>query len=60
MKECVIESFNNYYDALYFVETNIDDLFIQFDDIKVEIDLIDGKWRVGIIADNRQMELPIE
>lgn len=27
--------------------------------IKGEIELIDGQWRVGIITDNRQLELEV-
>lgn len=60
MKDIIIESFTDLYDATIFIEDMIE-TFIDngHTDIKGEITLIDGKWRASVIADDRQMEMDI-
>lgn len=55
-----IISYSNYDDAILGLSLILDaDIDNGYTDIKGEIQLIDGKWRVGTIVNSRQMELDV-
>jgi hypothetical protein len=57
MKEFRLETFNNLADASMWLEQELYDLEVIHDDIRGEITLIDGNWRVGVIVNSRQGEI---
>lgn len=60
MKEVFIQIYREYYQASVALEEEIEKYIDNgYDDIKGEIALIDGSWRVGIIVNDRQMEMNI-
>ncbi len=59
MKEFRLESFTNLEDAMMFLENELYELEVEHDDLKAEITLIDGQWRVGIMVETRQLELNV-
>ena len=59
MREFRLEVFNDLYEAMSWLEQEMYDLTVEYQDIKGEITLIDGKWRVGIIVDSRQTEMNV-
>ena len=60
MKEVFIQIYREYYQASVALEEEIEKYIDNgYDDIKGEIALIDGSWRVGIIVNDRQMEMNV-
>ena len=57
MKEIRLKEFHDLDEAVLYLESQLWDLSSDYEDIKGEISLIDGSWRVGIITDTRQVEL---
>ncbi len=59
-KEIDIQSFIQFDDAMWFLEetvlTQIDN---GYNDVKGEIILIDGRWRVSVIVNDSQLEFDI-
>lgn len=59
-KEIDIQSFIRFDDAMWFLEetvlTQIDN---GYNDVKGEIILIDGRWRVSVIVNDSQLEFDI-
>ncbi len=60
MKTVELESFTDINDAILWMENNLIDYSLNYDDVKGEITLINGNWRVGIIINSSQMELHFE
>jgi hypothetical protein len=56
MKDITLEVFSDLDDALLWMENELFAHELTHPDIKAEISLIDGKWRVGIILNDRQYE----
>jgi len=60
MKEITVQSFREYYQASVFLEEQVERLLDNgYEDIKGEIALIDGNWRVGVVANDRQFEMDV-
>lgn len=57
MKEINLQSFTDLYDATLWLEQRmLDYQNMGYTDIKGEITLINGEWRVGVITDTSQKE----
>lgn len=60
MKEVFVQIYRHYYQASVALEEEIEKFIDNgYDDIKGEISLIDGNWRVGVIVNDRQLEMNI-
>jgi hypothetical protein len=59
MKEFRLETFNNLEDAMMWLENELYELELHHDDIKAEIIYVNLKWRVSVILDGGQLELPV-
>jgi len=56
MKEITLQVFKDFDDAVLWMENEVWEQMVEHDDIKVEMVLIDGSWRVGVITNDRQKE----
>lgn len=61
MRNIVLKSFTSFEDAVYWMENEF--LFLRdFDketDIRAEISMIDGNYRVGVITNTSQLEMEV-
>lgn len=60
MKTIEISDFFDLDEAMIWLEDRLVDYALEYEDVKGEISLIDGSWRVGVITGSRQMEFDID
>ncbi len=59
MKEFRLEVFGSLEDAMMWLEQTLYELELHHDNLKGEITYINSQWRVSVIHDDPQLELPV-
>ncbi len=59
MRSIRLESFNNLEDAIMWIEHELYELELEYSDLKGEIEFIDGRWRVSVVTNSRQLEMKV-
>ncbi len=59
MKEFRLEVFGTLEDAMMWLETTLYELELDHEFLKGEVTYINSQWRVSVMVDDPQLELPI-
>lgn len=59
MKEFRLEVFGSLEDAMMWLETTLYELELDHEFLKGEVTYINSQWRVSVMVDDPQLELPI-
>lgn len=60
MREFRLETFGNLEDAMMWLENELYELELHHDNLKGEVTYIDGQWRVAVMIEEPQLELPFK